>query len=77
MAKTLQAEGDSADVIVTEPTTNKATYSIADFVRAAQKLFGQPGCLVSVALKKAGKSQYTIDEAKVIVEALANKPITN
>lgn len=77
MAKTLQAEGDSADVIVTEPTTNKATYSIADFVRAAQKLFGVPSCLVSAALKKAGKEQYTIDEAKVIVNQFANEPVTD
>lgn len=77
MAKTLQAEGDSADVIVTEPTTNKATYSIADFVRASQKLFGYPSYLTSAALKSAGKEFYTVDEAKVIVNRFANEPVTD
>ena len=71
---------DSADVITTDPqpvNTSEPTYSIADFVKAARKLFGYSNALVKTALDMAGKERYAVEEAKQIVTAFANKPVTN
>lgn len=71
---------DSADVITQDPkptNTAEPTYSIADFTKAAKKLFGHSTALVKTALQMAGKDKYAVEEAKQIVEAFANKPVTN
>ena len=71
---------DSADVITADPqpaNTSEPTYPIADFVKAARKLFGYSGALVKAALDMAGKDSYTVEEAKQIVETFAHKPVTN
>lgn len=78
--KVLTEGSDSADVITTDPkpvNPAESTYSIADFTKAAKKLFGHSTALVKTALDMAGKDRYTVEEAKQIVETFANKPVTN
>lgn len=50
-------------------------YPISELVKAAQKVFGHSGALVETALKETGKTEFTLDEAKRIVAAFANRPI--
>ena len=76
--KILTEGSDSADVITMDKLSAQASaaYEINDFVKAAQKIFGYTGALVEAALKLAGKEKYTVEEAKQIVRAFANKPVT-
>lgn len=52
-------------------------YTISEFTKAAQKLFGLSGALVKTALKETGRDKFSIDEAKLIVEAFANREVKN
>lgn len=75
--KKILTEGDSGDVITTDPQPASATtYAISDFVKAAKKMFGHTGALVDAALRETDKDKFTVDEAKAIVHAFANQPVT-
>lgn len=50
-------------------------YTIEELTRAARKLFGYGGALVAAALKSSGKTSFTIEEAKKIIEKFANKAV--
>ena len=80
MADKKFTDSDSADVITAETKAAepaKMTYPTADFVKASQNLFGYSNALVKTALDMAGKERYAVEEAKQIVTAFANKPVTN
>lgn len=51
-------------------------YEINELVKAAYKVFKHSGALVKAALQQTGKTKFTLDEAKNIVENFANRPIS-
>lgn len=50
-------------------------YTIKELVRVAYKIFGVSGALVQVALEASGRKEFTLDEAKEIVEEFAKREI--
>lgn len=50
-------------------------YTIAELVKAARKIFGCSGALVSAALKETGRDKFDVEEAKGIVAAFAQRPV--
>lgn len=53
----------------------EATFTIKELVQVAHKIFKVSGALVEAALRLAGKKTYTLDEAKAIVSAFANREV--
>ncbi len=54
-----------------------AMYTIDELVKAAQKVFNHSGTLVAAALKETGITEFSLDEAKEIVEAFAKREVKN
>ena len=50
-------------------------YTIAELIKASQKLFGLSGALVSVALRETGRDKFSLDEAKRIVAEFAKREV--
>nr|DAO43634.1 MAG TPA: hypothetical protein [Caudoviricetes sp.] len=53
----------------------ESVYSIKELAANARKIFGTRQECVVAALKVDGKSQYTVSEAKVIVEKFLKKEV--
>ena len=50
-------------------------YSIKELISAAQKQFGLNPALVEAALKETGKTQFTFDEARAIVNEFSKREV--
>lgn len=50
-------------------------YTVADFAKQAKKMFGTTPEMVTVALRTAGKTTATIDEAKATVKEFLEKEV--
>lgn len=51
------------------------TYTTDELTAAAQKVFGYGKALVAAALHMSGKTEFTLDEAKAIVEEFAQSEV--
>lgn len=58
-----------------QKTQKESMYSIKELAANARKIFGTRQECVVAALKVDGKSQYTVSEAKVIVEKFLKKEV--
>lgn len=54
-----------------------AMYTIDELVKAAWKVFNHSGALVAAALEETGITEFSLDEAKEIVEAFAQREVNN
>lgn len=52
-------------------------YTIDELVKAAWKVFNHSGALVAAALQETGIKEFSLDEAKEIVEAFAKREVKN
>lgn len=50
-------------------------YSVSDFAQQAKSMFGTTAEMVTVALRAAGKSAATVEEAKAIVKEFLAKEV--
>lgn len=50
-------------------------YTVAEFARASEKVFGVSQDIVTAALRMAGKQAATVEEAKKIVKEFASKEV--
>lgn len=77
MAKTNVAE-KTAETAVAEPkakkTATESKYFVADFV-ANPSLFNTSSIIVKTALEMDGKTEYTLSEAKEIINKFKNKEV--
>lgn len=53
----------------------KSAYSVSDLAANAKKIFGTRQECVLAALRAAGKAEYTVPEAKIIVEKFLKKEV--
>ncbi|MFP3153133.1 hypothetical protein LQZ18_01620 [Lachnospiraceae bacterium ZAX-1] len=58
-----------------EPPKVKATYTVNDLSKVARTEFSLPPEVVSTALKAAGKTEATAEEAKQIIENFLKRRI--
>ena len=68
---------DSAPKKETAAPKKEAEYSVREFARAAESVFGAGTSpdIVQAALLKAGKNSFTVAEAKELVKAFAYKEV--
>lgn len=52
-------------------------YTIDELVKASWKIFQYSGALVAAALQETGIKEFSLDEAKEIVEAFAKREVKN
>ena len=50
-------------------------YTIQELIRVARKVFDVNGALVEVALKQSGQTNFTLDEAKSIVDEFSKREV--
>lgn len=53
----------------------KSAYPVSDLAANAKKIFGTRQECVLAALRAAGKAEYTVPEAKIIVEKFLKKEV--
>lgn len=60
---------------VQEKAPYESKYNIDELAAAAKTAFNTSAIMVKAALKTAGKTEYTMDEAKKIVDEFKNKEV--
>ncbi|MCM1104899.1 MAG: hypothetical protein NC409_12435 [Clostridium sp.] len=58
-----------------QKAAQEAVYAIGEFVGAAKKIFGKSPECVAAALKAAGKTGYTVAEARAVVEKYLKREV--
>lgn len=73
--KNAEAHVLNVQTVEMKGSVQEAVYSAEELAAAHHKQFSCRKELVMAALRQAGKSQYTLAEAKEIVEAFRKKPV--